>query len=76
MGIQYITQNAYLASRCLADKSTGLLLGEAMEIQAESLDMGVRCCAVVAVISLNLADLDHRDRRRLRALCRRMCYCS
>lgn len=52
---------AYLSRGRLADKAGGLALSRAIELQAKALDVRVGCGAVVPLIALHLADLNHRE---------------
>jgi hypothetical protein len=50
---------SYLSSLLLADKATGLLLCCAIGLEAQAFDVCVRRGTIVAVVTLDLADLHH-----------------
>ena len=58
MSTSFPEQHAYLSGIRLADEAGGLLLGDAI-VEAEALDVGVSGGAIVAVRTLDLADLHH-----------------
>lgn len=51
--------NPYLSRLYLANEAACLSLCTSIGLEAKALDMCVRRCAVVALVALNFADLNH-----------------
>jgi len=49
----------YLSCCCLPDEAGCYLLGNALCVETETADVGVRRRAVLAIVALDLADLHH-----------------
>lgn len=61
-------RKAHLSCRLLANKTRSLFVGGASQSQAQAFDVGVRRGAIIATLVFDLADLNHLEGRRSRAL--------
>lgn len=55
-------RKSYLSSCHLPNKPPRLLIRISITLEAQSLDVRMGGCAVVALVALDLADLDHLER--------------